>query len=91
MERLYFLAKAAPGLDAAVRRLCEYPLSGRVVPELNNRATIREVIAGAYRIVYRVAPNENTLRTGCAPNTGRFDGVRIRVGARPPLWAGECY
>jgi toxin ParE1/3/4 len=42
-------------LVAAVRRLREYPLSGRVVPELA-RPTIREVIAGAYRIVYRVTP-----------------------------------
>lgn len=42
-------------LVTAVRRLREYPLSGRVVPELG-RPTIREVIHGAYRIVYRVTP-----------------------------------
>lgn len=43
-------------LVASVRRLREYPLSGRVVPELA-RPTIREVIEGAYRIVYRVTPD----------------------------------
>lgn len=43
-------------LAAAVRRLRDYPLSGRVVPELA-RPTIREVIEGAYRIVYRVTPD----------------------------------
>ncbi|HUQ80418.1 MAG TPA: type II toxin-antitoxin system RelE/ParE family toxin [Gemmatimonadaceae bacterium] len=36
-------------LVAAVRRLHDYPLSGRLVPELA-RPTIREVIAGAYRV-----------------------------------------
>jgi toxin ParE1/3/4 len=43
-------------LVAAVRRLRDYPLSGRVVAELA-RPTIREVIEGAYRIVYRVTPD----------------------------------
>jgi toxin ParE1/3/4 len=43
-------------LVTAVRRLHDYPLSGRVVPELG-RPTIREVIEGSYRIVYRVTPD----------------------------------
>ena len=43
-------------LVAAVRRLHEYPLSGRIVPELA-RSTIREIVHGAYRIVYRVTPD----------------------------------
>ena len=43
-------------LVLAVRRLTRYPLSGRVVPELE-RETMREVIEGAYRIVYRVTPD----------------------------------
>ena len=41
---------------AAVRRLREYPLSGRVVPELG-RPTVRELIEGTYRIVYRLTPD----------------------------------
>ncbi len=40
-------------LFAAVERLPAHPLSGRVVPELE-QATVREVIEAPYRIVYRV-------------------------------------
>jgi toxin ParE1/3/4 len=40
---------------AAVTRLRQFPLSGRIVPELE-RADIREVIQGNFRIVYRVKP-----------------------------------
>lgn len=43
----------AERIVAAVDRLCEHPLSGRVVPELG-QATVREVIEPPYRIVYRV-------------------------------------
>ena len=43
----------AEQLFAAVERLGTHPLSGRVVPELE-QATVREVIAAPYRIVYRV-------------------------------------
>jgi addiction module RelE/StbE family toxin len=38
---------------AAVDRLQDHPLSGRVVPELGD-TSIREVIHGNYRIVYRL-------------------------------------
>jgi toxin ParE1/3/4 len=41
--------------SARYARLGDYPLSGRVVPELG-RPTIREVIDGSYRI-YRVTPD----------------------------------
>lgn len=43
----------AEQLFAAVDRLREHPLSGRVVPELG-QPTLREVIESPYRIVYRV-------------------------------------
>lgn len=43
-------------LVVAARRLNRHPLSGRIVPELG-RASIRELIEGAYRIVYRVTPD----------------------------------
>ena len=42
-------------LVRAVGRLRDHPLSGRIVPELG-RSTIREVIKGNFRIVYRVGP-----------------------------------
>ena len=38
---------------AAVSRLESYPLIGRIVPEYQD-ATIREVLVGNYRIVYRI-------------------------------------
>lgn len=37
----------------AVERLAEFPQSGRVVPEVGIRR-IREVIFGAYRVIYTV-------------------------------------
>lgn len=43
----------AERIFAAVDRLHEHPLSGRVVPEVG-QATVREVIEPPYRIVYRV-------------------------------------
>jgi plasmid stabilization system protein ParE len=43
----------------AVDRLETFPLSGRVVPELNDDNT-REVIVGSYRVIYDVS--EETIR-----------------------------
>ena len=40
---------------AAVDRLDSFPLSGRVVPEVGGES-LREVVYGNYRIVYRVKP-----------------------------------
>ena len=40
-------------LVAAVARLEQHPLSGRVVPEVRNES-LREVLHGNYRVVYRV-------------------------------------
>jgi plasmid stabilization system protein ParE len=51
-----YASVVAARLVAAVRRLRDHPLSGRVVPELG-RPTLREVIEGSYRIVYRVTPD----------------------------------
>ena len=44
-------------LFAAVERLREYPLAGRIVPELQ-QAAYRELLEGTYRIVYRVTAGE---------------------------------
>ena len=43
-------------LVAAVTRLESHPPSGRVVPEVGDES-LREVIHGNYRIVYRVSPD----------------------------------
>lgn len=40
----------------SVERLKEFPKSGRIVPEFNNK-NIREVIFHNYRIVYRIRNN----------------------------------
>ncbi|NBC02389.1 MAG: type II toxin-antitoxin system mRNA interferase toxin, RelE/StbE family [Bacteroidetes bacterium] len=41
-------------------QLIEHPESGRIVPEYNE-PTLREIIYGNYRIIYRVRENENTV------------------------------
>jgi toxin ParE1/3/4 len=41
------------GLFETVERLEPHPMSGRVVPEVNIER-IREIIYGAYRVIYRV-------------------------------------
>lgn len=45
----------AERLVAAIERVGLFPESGRVVPEVGD-ATLREVVYGNYRIVYRVLP-----------------------------------
>jgi len=40
---------------AAVDRLAAFPRSGRVVPEVGDQS-LREVVYGTYRIVYRLKP-----------------------------------
>lgn len=65
-----FIAKDSPHyaqlvsqqLIAAVERLTIFPQSGRIVPEVNDPA-IREVIQGAYRIVYRLIQSEIHILT----------------------------
>ena len=41
----------------ATDRLHEFSFSGRIIPEINN-PDCREVVYGAYRIMYRVERNE---------------------------------
>ncbi len=48
-----YAAIVAGRILAAVNRLESYPLIGRIVPEYQD-PTIREVLVGNYRIVYRV-------------------------------------
>lgn len=58
-----FIARTSPRyaevtvhkLVEAVERLRSFPESGRVVPELDE-PSVREVIHGAYRIMYEVRP-----------------------------------
>lgn len=41
------------GLFESVERLKLHPMSGRIVPEVNIER-IREIIYGAYRVIYRI-------------------------------------
>ncbi|MBI2565457.1 MAG: type II toxin-antitoxin system RelE/ParE family toxin [Candidatus Schekmanbacteria bacterium] len=41
---------------AAVERLEAHPVSGRIVPEVGDK-TLRELILGNYRVVYRAGPD----------------------------------
>lgn len=52
----------AERLYEATRRLELFPRSGRVVPEFNSDQ-IREIIAGEYRIVYRLESDAVVLLT----------------------------
>jgi len=52
-DSVRYAALLAERIVAAVGRLESFPESGRVVPEVGDDA-LREIIHGAYRIVYRI-------------------------------------
>ncbi len=58
----HYAQLVAQQLIASVERLPAFPQSGRVVPEIND-PTIREVIHGHYRIVYRLIHSEIHILT----------------------------
>ena len=45
-----------------VEQLRDFPLLGRVVPEIG-RDDIREIILGNYRVIYRIIPDEVEILT----------------------------
>ncbi len=45
-----------------VERLTEFPESGRVVPEINDK-TFREIISGNYRIIYKLEKSKVLILT----------------------------
>lgn len=63
----------------AAGQLNTYPESGRVVPELN-RPTVRELIRGSYRIVYRLEPDAVRILT--IVHASRLLPVDVDRGAR---------
>ena len=44
-------------LFGKANNLVTFPYSGRVVPEINHES-VRELIHGMYRIIYRIKPNK---------------------------------
>ncbi|MBI4480601.1 MAG: type II toxin-antitoxin system RelE/ParE family toxin [Acidobacteria bacterium] len=65
-----FIARDAPQVAAvfaqsafrATDRLADFPRSGRLVPELND-PNFREIIFGAYRLIYRIQSDEVQILT----------------------------
>ena len=55
LDSFHYASLFAVDVIAVVERLAVFPLSGRMVPELNE-PTIREAVMGNYRIVYRTKP-----------------------------------
>ena len=47
---------------ASAKRLGVFPESGRVVPELQNRA-VRELLTEGYRIIYRIEDEQISIMT----------------------------
>lgn len=52
-DSLHFAQVTVARITGSVARLKKFPSSGRIVPELGI-STIREVVSGNYRIVYRL-------------------------------------
>ena len=60
-----FIARDSPAaaemtierIREAARRLMQFPMSGRAVPEAGDRE-VREIIAAPFRVIYRVRGNE---------------------------------
>jgi len=78
---------------AAVERLQDHPRSGRVVPELGDES-IREVIHGNYRIVYRMRHDVGEIATvfhglACSDSTDSRDIRASNFPMNPPA-ASRC-
>lgn len=61
-DSTHYADLAVERIIGAVERLADHPRSGRMVPELGDES-IREVIHGNYRIVYRLRPDVIEIAT----------------------------
>jgi addiction module RelE/StbE family toxin len=59
-DSLAYAKSVAQKIVAGTRRLANFPMSGRVVPEFRDE-NIREVFAYSYRIIYRVEGQTVTI------------------------------
>jgi addiction module RelE/StbE family toxin len=59
-DSLAYAKSVAQTIVASTRRLADFPMSGRVVPEFGDE-NIREVFAYSYRIIYRVKGQTVTI------------------------------
>ncbi len=82
-----FIARDAPRyaeifadrVFGVTERLENFPLSGRVVPEIG-RKDIREIIFESYRVIYRVVSNEVEILT-VHHGARRLDSLRLPENA----------
>ncbi|MBI2430290.1 MAG: type II toxin-antitoxin system RelE/ParE family toxin [Ignavibacteriales bacterium] len=58
----FYAARTIIRLIESVERLLQFPLSGRIIPELHNK-NFREVIVGNYRIMYHLRKNKVIIFT----------------------------
>ena len=72
-ERPAAAAKWVDGVFAAVATLKAHPRRGRKVPEIN-RADLRELLHGAYRIIYRQDARRVLVRMGGAAHRRLIKG-----------------
>ncbi len=56
-DSTYYAQAFAERVLAATRRLGDFPESGRMIPEAEDKA-MREIIVQAYRVMYRVEPEK---------------------------------
>ena len=56
-------ARIVEGLFDATKRLEEFPLSGRRVPEFEDRPDLREIIFEQFRVVYKVTETHVEILT----------------------------
>ena len=59
-DSVAYARSVAQKIVASTRRLANFPMSGRVVPEFDQEK-IREVFAYSYRIIYRVEDETVTI------------------------------
>jgi addiction module RelE/StbE family toxin len=52
-DSIYYAEKEIDNIDARLKVLYSFPLSGKIVPEYHNDS-IRELIQGNYRIMYKI-------------------------------------
>ena len=59
-DKLPAARKWAANIRQAVAKLSDFPKLGRTVPEFSDE-TIRELIKGQYRVVYKINDRKNTI------------------------------
>lgn len=69
IDSAFYAGRHIDRLIERTDQLIEFPNSGRIVPEFNNES-LRELIEGNYRVVYRVS-------------TGTVEIVRVHHAAKP--------